>query len=101
MLQARCFSCKKNQNIVDPKYVLNKINRPAVHGTCAKCGGKVYRILATADAPKEIREKMEKNKGTVIPRKRKSKKSKTSKKGGRSLSKSSRKRPRKSRGSRR
>ena len=44
MAQAYCVKCKKKVEIQNPKNVALKNKRPAVQGSCPKCGTKVFRI---------------------------------------------------------
>ena len=44
MAQAYCVKCKKKTEIKNPKQVTLKNKRPAIQGTCPKCGTKVFRI---------------------------------------------------------
>lgn len=83
VLQAYCLREKKTSEMKDPKYELNSLGRRIARGTCAKCGTKMYKILAASEGPASLVAKST-PKGA-------SKKSKGSKKGGRSASKSSRK----------
>ena len=43
-MQAYCFKCKKQREIQTPQQVTLKNGRPATHGTCEVCGGKVFRM---------------------------------------------------------
>ncbi len=43
-MQAYCFKCKAKRDIKNPKNVTLKNKRPAVEGTCPKCGTRVFRI---------------------------------------------------------
>ncbi|MBI5377117.1 MAG: DUF5679 domain-containing protein [Thermoproteota archaeon] len=44
MTQAYCVKCRKKVDISGPKEVKLKNGRPAVKGTCPKCGTNVFRI---------------------------------------------------------
>ena len=44
MVQAYCVKCRKKVDIANPKEVKLKNGRPAVKGTCPKCGTNVFRI---------------------------------------------------------
>ncbi|MDE1727198.1 MAG: hypothetical protein KGH89_08070 [Thaumarchaeota archaeon] len=44
MTQAYCVKCRKKVEIANPKEVKLKNGRPAVKGTCPKCGTNVFRI---------------------------------------------------------
>ncbi|MEO9306814.1 Epididymal sperm protein E [Nitrosotalea sinensis] len=44
MTQAYCVKCRKKVDIANPKEVKLKNGRPAVKGTCPKCGTNVFRI---------------------------------------------------------
>ncbi|HET7337407.1 MAG: DUF5679 domain-containing protein [Nitrosopumilaceae archaeon] len=44
MTQAYCVKCRKKVDISNPKEVKLKNGRPAVKGTCPKCGTNVFRI---------------------------------------------------------
>lgn len=43
-MQAYCFKDRTKVEIKNPKNVTLKNGRPAVTGTCPKCGTKVFRI---------------------------------------------------------
>lgn len=90
MVKARCFKEKKDVEIKDPVYELNAIGRPVVHGKCASCGTRVYKLLAAADTPADLRAKMAAKKGGGSHKSKKSK-SKSHKKGKSKKSKGSRK----------
>jgi len=45
MLTAYCVKCRAKREIKDPKEIKMKNGRPAVKGTCPKCGIKVFRIV--------------------------------------------------------
>ncbi|MBI2126968.1 MAG: hypothetical protein HYU02_06635 [Thaumarchaeota archaeon] len=44
MVQAYCVKDRKKVEIQNPKNVKLKNGKPAVSGTCPKCGNKVFRI---------------------------------------------------------
>jgi RNase P subunit RPR2 len=44
MTTAYCVKCRKKVEISNPKEVKLKNGRPAVKGTCPKCGTNVFRI---------------------------------------------------------
>ncbi|MCE5329090.1 DUF5679 domain-containing protein [bacterium] len=44
MVDAYCVKCKAKTEIKDAKEVTMKNGRPAVTGTCSKCGTKVFKI---------------------------------------------------------
>ncbi len=44
MVQAYCVKCRAKTDIKDPKETTLKNGRPAVKGTCPKCGTNVFRI---------------------------------------------------------
>jgi len=44
MTQAYCVKCRKKVEIANAKEVKLKNGRPAVKGTCPKCGTNVFRI---------------------------------------------------------
>lgn len=64
MVQGYCFKDKKKVDLVSPVYELNARGRPVVRGACKVCGGKVYAMLSTADAPAELKAKMAKKGGS-------------------------------------
>ncbi len=43
-MDAYCVKCKAKVEVKDPKEVEMKNGRPAVSGTCSKCGTKVFKI---------------------------------------------------------
>ena len=45
--KAYCFGCKDHCEITSPIRVTLKNGRPAVKGTCKKCGRTVFRMLST------------------------------------------------------
>ena len=48
-MDAYCIKCKAKVEIKNPKDVTMKNGRPAVTGTCLKCGTKVFKIKAKSD----------------------------------------------------
>ena len=44
MVQAYCVKCRAKRDIKDPKETTLKNGRPAVKGSCPKCGTNVFRI---------------------------------------------------------
>ncbi len=44
MVEAYCVKCRAKREVTDPEQVTLKNGRPAVKGTCPKCGTKVFRI---------------------------------------------------------
>jgi len=44
-LQAYCPRCRTRQAIADPQPAVTSKGRPAVRGTCAVCGSKVFRFV--------------------------------------------------------
>jgi len=44
MVTAYCMKCREKREIKDPKQVKLKNGRPAVKGSCPKCGTNVFRI---------------------------------------------------------
>lgn len=48
-MDAYCVKCKDKVEIKDPKDITMKNGRPAVNGTCSKCGTKVFKIKAKSD----------------------------------------------------
>ena len=42
--EAYCVKCRAKRDIKDPKETKLKNGRPAVKGTCPKCGTNVFRI---------------------------------------------------------
>ena len=44
MVQAYCVKCRAKRDVKDPKETTLKNGRPAVKGTCPKCGTNVFRI---------------------------------------------------------
>lgn len=43
-MDAYCVKCKAKTEIKDAKEVTMKNGRPAITGTCSKCGTKVFKI---------------------------------------------------------
>lgn len=43
-MDAYCVKCRSKIEIKDPEEVKMKNERPAIRGTCPKCGTKVFRI---------------------------------------------------------
>ncbi len=64
MVQGYCLKEGKKVDIVDPQYDLNKKGRPVVYGKCSSCGGKVFKMLKTAEAPASLKAKMPAKKGS-------------------------------------
>jgi hypothetical protein len=62
MVKAQCFKDKIKVDVVNPQYELNGIGRPIVRGTCAKCGGKVYKLLPADEVPAALKAKADKYK---------------------------------------
>jgi RNase P subunit RPR2 len=44
-VDAYCVKCKAKTEIKNPKEIIMKNGRPAITGTCSKCGTKVFKIL--------------------------------------------------------
>ncbi|MCA9812359.1 MAG: hypothetical protein KC483_05800 [Nitrosarchaeum sp.] len=44
MVEAYCVKCRAKREIKDPKETKLKNGRPAVKGSCPKCGTNVFRI---------------------------------------------------------
>jgi len=44
MTTGYCMKCKTKREIKDPQVTELKNGRPAVKGTCPKCGTKMFRI---------------------------------------------------------
>ncbi|NQS98164.1 MAG: hypothetical protein HQ591_06910 [candidate division Zixibacteria bacterium] len=42
-----CVKCKEKREIKDPTRVTMKNGRPAIKGTCPKCGTVMYKILSS------------------------------------------------------
>jgi len=47
MVTAYCVKFRAKREIKDPKKIKMKNGRPALKGTCPKCGTKVFRIGKT------------------------------------------------------
>jgi Zn finger protein HypA/HybF involved in hydrogenase expression len=47
MVQAYCVKCRKKVEMKDPKKITMKNGKPAMKGTCPKCGTKVFKIGAS------------------------------------------------------
>ncbi len=45
MTTAYCVKCREKREIKDPKKVKLKNGKPALKGTCSKCGTTVFRIV--------------------------------------------------------
>jgi len=45
-VQGYCVKCKAKRDMDDPKEIKMKNGRPAVTGTCPKCGTKMFKIGA-------------------------------------------------------
>lgn len=39
-----CLKCRESREIREPEQVILKNGRPAVRGTCAVCGTRMFRI---------------------------------------------------------
>ena len=48
-----CFKCKGKRTITDPTETRTRNGRMAVYGTCATCGGKMYKIGGVPASPSE------------------------------------------------
>lgn len=46
-VEGYCMKCKAKAEMKDPKQVTMKNGKPAVQGSCPKCGTKMFRIGAT------------------------------------------------------
>ncbi|MGQ0536601.1 MAG: DUF5679 domain-containing protein [Methanobacteriota archaeon] len=46
MPEAYCVKCKAKIEIKDPQYITMANGKPAIRGTCPKCGTKVFKIGA-------------------------------------------------------
>jgi hypothetical protein len=44
MAQAYCVKDKEKVEVQNPQQITMKNGKPALSGTCPKCGGKVFRI---------------------------------------------------------
>ena len=43
-MKGYCFKCRQSVDISDAKNITLKNKRPAVQGSCSRCGTKVFRI---------------------------------------------------------
>jgi RNase P subunit RPR2 len=50
-LQAYCVKCKEKRDIKDAAQTTMKNGKPAIAGTCATCGTKVFKMGATLESP--------------------------------------------------
>jgi len=57
MVKAYCLKERKHVDVLDPKYGLNKVGRPALSGKCASCGGKVSKLLKESEVPESLKNK--------------------------------------------
>jgi hypothetical protein len=48
-MDAYCVKCREKVEIKDPQEVIMKNGRPAVSGSCPKCGTKVFKIKSSKD----------------------------------------------------
>ncbi len=96
MVQGYCLKEKKKVEIKDPKFELNKKNRPIVRGKCPSCGTTVYKILKSTEVPADLKAKIPK-KGGASRKSRKSTGSKKSRKSRKSVVSKGGKKSRKSR----
>ena len=48
MADARCFRCKKQVPVTHLQDVITKNKMKAIRGTCAQCGGKVFKFTGKA-----------------------------------------------------
>jgi hypothetical protein len=44
MAEAYCVKDKMKVEVVNPQKITMKNGKPAISGTCPKCGGKVFKI---------------------------------------------------------
>ncbi|MCI0496850.1 MAG: DUF5679 domain-containing protein [Thermoplasmata archaeon] len=44
VVKAYCMKCRKQIEVKNPKQITMKNGKPAVQGTCTKCGTKVFKI---------------------------------------------------------
>ncbi|MBR9676037.1 hypothetical protein GOV05_03450 [Candidatus Woesearchaeota archaeon] len=44
MVDGRCMKCQEQREIKDATQVTMKNGRPAITGTCVKCGTKMFKI---------------------------------------------------------
>jgi RNA:NAD 2'-phosphotransferase (TPT1/KptA family) len=54
-LKALCMKCRENkkptmQTMVNPVVTKNEKGRYSAKGTCAKCGGNMFKFMSEADA---------------------------------------------------
>jgi hypothetical protein len=42
--EAYCVKCKAKREVKDPQQITMKNGKPALSGTCPKCGTKVFKI---------------------------------------------------------
>ena len=75
-LEAYCVKCKTKRELVDPKPDWSANGTPGTRGTCAVCGGNIYRMGSTS-----AHEHLEKPPVTAKPKKKKASKKKGAKKG--------------------
>ena len=50
MATAYCVKCRDKREIIDPVETTLKNGRPAMKGTCPKCGTNMFRIGKNPDA---------------------------------------------------
>ena len=43
-MEAYCMKCKGKREMSNPQQITMKNGRPATHGTCPKCGTKMFKI---------------------------------------------------------
>lgn len=48
-MEAYCVKCKGKVEIKDPKEITMKNGKPAISGSCSKCGTKVFKIKSKSD----------------------------------------------------
>jgi hypothetical protein len=60
MVKAQCFKEKKQVEVKNPEYVINKIGRAMVKGVCPHCGTKVNKFLSDSEIPDDLRSKLKK-----------------------------------------
>lgn len=51
---------KKNVEILNPQYEMNARGGAVAVGKCGSCGNKIYAFIKSANAPPELRAKIEK-----------------------------------------
>lgn len=61
---ARCMKEKKKVTVSNPVVGVNARGSAFVSGTCPSCGGKVYAIIKSSDAPQDIQDKIAKLKAS-------------------------------------